>query len=123
MLTHDDYVKWLKTCLSAGLPAMSIDTAARIMAVLYEYGNNEGFTFNQRFIADKDYIQERFGLKAMKVPDPEFVSLRRHNVKELQEYQLKHRSAPADKEHPHRCLAPDWAPRLLKERYNMKFIG
>lgn len=119
----DDYKKWLKTCLSAGIPAISTDTSARIMAVLYEYGNNEGFTFNQKFLADKDYIQDRFGLREMCTPEPKFHTLLRQYIKELQDYQEAHKNYPKDEAHPYRSLAPDWAPNLLQERYNMKFIG
>lgn len=123
MLTTDDYKRWLHDCLTVGIPAISTDTAARIMAVLYEYGNNEGFTFNQKFLAEKDYIQDRFGLREMCVPKPEFHALLKQYVKELEEYQEAHKNDPMDNAHPYRSLAPDWAPRLLKERYNMKFIG
>ena len=123
MLTIDDYKRWLKDCLSVGLPAISIDTSARIMAVLYEYGNNEGFTFNQKFLAEKDYIQDRFGLREMMVPDKDFVILLKQYIKELELYQKVHKNDQRDNEHPYRSIAPDWAPKLLKDRYNMKFIG
>lgn len=43
------YQQWNEACLQADIPAISTDTAARLMAVLHEYGNNEGFTYNQRF--------------------------------------------------------------------------
>ncbi len=106
------------------IPAITTDTAARLMAVLYEYGNNEGFTYNQRFLADMEYIQNRFHIHGSEVVDnPEFVSLLKGYIKELQEYQKAHEFDECDKAHPYRSLAPDWAPELLKERYNMKFIG
>lgn len=123
MLTIDDYKAWLRTCLSAGIPALSIDTSARIMAVLFEYGNNEGFTFNQKFLAEKDYIQDRFGLREMCVPDPSFAIALKGYIKELQEYYEEHKNDPRDAAHPYRSLAPDWAPKLLMDRYQMKFIG
>lgn len=59
------YCKWLESCKQVNLPAITTDTAARLMAVLYEYGNNEGFTLSQKFLAEKDYIQDRFGLREM----------------------------------------------------------
>ncbi len=117
------YKQWLQSCLQFGLPAITTDTAARLMAILYEYGNNEGFTYNEKFLADKEYIQDRFGLREMCTPEPKFHELLRMYIKELQMYQSEHKNDPSDVAHPYRCLAPDWAPALLKERYNMKFIG
>lgn len=118
------YKKWIESCLQADIPAISTDTAARLMAVLYEYGNNEGFTYNKRFLADIEYIQSRFHVLGGEVVDNlEFVSLLKGYVKELQDYQKNHKNDENDKHHPYRSLAPDWAPDLLKERYDMKFIG
>ena len=117
------YCKWLESCRQVNLPAITTDTAARLMAVLYEYGNNEGFTLSQKFLADKEYIQDRFGLREMCTPEPKFHTLLRQYIKELQEYQEVHKNDPKDDAHPYRSLAPDWAPQLLKERYNIKFIG
>lgn len=117
------YCKWLESCRQVNLPAITTDTAARLMAVLYEYGNNEGFTLSQKFLAEKDYIQDRFGLKEMCTPEPKFHRLLRQYIKELQTYQETHRNDPKDEVHPYRSLAPDWAPQILKERYNIKFIG
>lgn len=117
------YQQWLEACHQFDLPAISTDTAARIMAVLYEYGNNEGFTYSQRFLADKEYIQDRFGLRGTMTPEPEFHALLKGYIDELQEYQAAHKSDPKDDKHPYRSMAPDWAPQLLKERYNMNFIG
>lgn len=117
------YAQWLESCRQADIPAISTDTAARLMAVLYEYGNNEGFVLNQKFLADKDYIQERFGLHGMGVVKPEFHRLLKGYIKELQDYQDAHKNDTTDKGNPYRAMAPDWAPQLLKDRYNMKFIG
>jgi hypothetical protein len=117
------YRQWLDTCRQANIPAISTDTAARLMAVLHEYGNNEGFTYNKRFLADMDYIQKRFGLHEMGVVEPAFQVLLKEYIEELQEYQKAHKDDKCDNGHPYRSLAPDWAPELIKERYSMKFIG
>lgn len=113
------YKEWMTMCRQADLPAISTDTAARLMAVLYEYGNNEGFTYNEKFLVDKEYIQDRFGLRETKTPDPEFHRILKEYIKEIEDYR---------KAHPHegiggKPVAPEWCPRLLKERYNMNFIG
>lgn len=117
------YSKWLESCLQCGIPAISTDTAARIMAVLYEYGNNEGFTYNQKFLADKDYIQKKFGLYEMGIVEPKFHTLLIQYVKELQDYQRDHKDERFTDKGGLKPIAPDWAPQLLKERYKMDFIG
>lgn len=95
------------------MPAISTDTAARLMAVLYEYGNNEAFVYNQKFLADKDYIQERFGLHGGGVVDATFHPLLKQYIKELQEYYAAHDTTDR---------IPEWARRLLKERYEINLI-
>ncbi len=115
------YQQWLESCKQCDIPAISTDTAARLMAILYEYGNNEDFTYNRKFLADKEYIQDRFGLQGACVPDPHFHALLRQYVKELQDYYIGHKSK--DTMQDLEDLVPDWAPKLLKDRYNMKFIG
>lgn len=117
------YRQWLESCKQMGIPAISTDMAARLMAVLYEYGNNEGLTLSQKFLDDKDYIQDRFGLREMCTPEPQFLELLKGYIKELQEYQIEHKNDPIDRDNPYRPLAPDWAPQLLKDRYGIKFIG
>lgn len=117
------YQQWNEACQQADIPAISTDTAARLMAVLYEYGNNEGFTYNQRFLADMDYIKRRFGLHEAGVVEPAFHALLKSYIKSLQEYQEAHKNDERDDNYLYRALAPDWVPKLLKERYNMKFIG
>lgn len=117
------YAQWLESCRQADIPAISTDTAARLMAILHEYGNNEEFTYNQKFLADKDYIQNKFGLREMCVPEPRFHALLKQYIKELQDYQQEHKDDVTDKAKPYKAMTPDWAPQLLKDRYNMKFIG
>lgn len=114
------YTQWLETCRHAGIPAISTDTAARLMAVLHEYGNNEAFTYNKKFLADMEYIKKRFHLYGTGIVPIEFSSLLKDYIKELQDYQQAHEKDACDET---RRIAPDWAPALLKERYNIKFIG
>lgn len=118
------YSQLLEACSKVNIPVISTDTAARLLAILYEYGNNEGFTYNERFLADIEYIQNRFHIHGSEaVDDVEFVSLLRKYIDEFQQYYKAHRKDERDPEHPYRTIAPAWAPALLKERYNMKFIG
>ena len=114
------YQLWLKTCLQCEMPAISTDTAARIMAILYEYGNHEQLTHNLKFITDCEYIQERFGVRGSMSPDPGFCSSFRSHVKELQDYQTMCREDVINKSHRYGIQAPDWVFRLLMERYDIR---
>lgn len=104
MLTIDDYQKWLASFEALGLPAISLDTCARILAVTCVLGNNEFMVMNKRFKADVEYIQRHFGIAGGESPDPAIIRPLRHYIELLE-------SATE---------LPDWAERLFKERYNMK---
>lgn len=102
-----------RTALNCGLPIISTDTSARIMAVLCVHGNNEFMVHSPKFTIEMRYIQDRFGLKGAHVPDVEIVKGIQAYVKELQEYEKAH---PNDR-------YPEWATRLFKERYGFKLIN
>ena len=113
---------WNMTCLVAGIPAITTDTCARLMAVLYVHGNNELMTHHKGFLADVRYIQLRFNIHGCGVPDPEFVELLQGYIRELQ-------SADNDCERPngsealfHRNI-PEWAKELYNGRYGIKLIN
>lgn len=111
----DFYHKLLRTSLSVGLPVISRDTSARILAVIYGYGNNEAFAMSPKLTEDIKYIQERFGIKGGAVPEKEFADLLRWYIKDIELYDKnKH-----DTGKPY----PDWATRLFKDRYGIKLIN
>lgn len=110
---------WNKACLHAGIPAISTDTAARIMAVVYVHGNNEAFTFNQNCIADMDYIQKRFGMYGAGVPDSEFARLLKGYIKELEEFIEKNKHLAEERGVVFYDAKPQWATDLFKENYNI----
>lgn len=78
MSIDNDYLAMLRTRHSAaqlGIPAMEpwpIDRAARLMAILQVFGNNEGFTLSSKFNADRVYIQDIYGIEGGSTPDPDF---------------------------------------------------
>ncbi len=109
---------WNDTCLAAGIPSISTDTSARIMAVLYVHGNNEAFTFNQKFVADMEYIQKRFHIEGAGTPSCDFVDLLIEYVSELEQYALQHKNE--SKEAVFSDGKPQWAIDLFKEMYNIK---
>ncbi len=104
MLTIEDYRKTIATFEAASLPFISTDTSARILAVTCVLGNNEFMVMNQKYKADVEYLQRRFGIDGGETPKPEIIAPLRAYVRELE--QAKE--------------LPEWAEKLFKERYNMK---
>lgn len=96
---------WLEACQSAGIPAVTTDTAARVLAVLYVFGGeHEEMTLNVKFTQEVKYIQRRFRIEGGEVPDKDFAHLLRHYVR-----QLEQQSEP-----------PQWAVSLYRDRYGIK---
>ena len=96
---------WLDACMSAGIPAVTTDTAARVLAVLYVFGGeHEEMTLNVKFTQEVKYIQKRFHIDGGEVPDETFVLTFQHYVKELEK-----QNDP-----------PEWAVNLYRDRYGIK---
>lgn len=114
---NDIRKQWNESCLSAGLPSLSTDTCARIMAVLLVHGNNESFTHNMHFVADVEYIQKRFNLHGAGVVPSEFAVLLKKYKQELDEYNELHKNEVEG------CIfsdaKPEWAVKLFKDMYNI----
>lgn len=94
--------------LQLDIPAISIDTAAKIMAVLYLYGNNEDMVFNKKLLADIRYIQRRFLLCGGETPNPNFVRAINLNIAQAKAYEKEYHSIP------------DWAITLFHEWYHIE---
>lgn len=112
----------INTSLNAGFPFISSDTSARIMAVLFCYGNNEQMVYNPHLRQDLEYIQRRFGVIGGERPDADFVELVKEYVQELEDYEEEHKD-----EQTSGALftthCPRWAKQLFKERYGIKLIN
>lgn len=104
MLTIDDYKRWLRDCLTIGLPAISTDTSARILAVVCVLGNNENMVMSPKCRAELEYIQKRFGIDGGEVPAAEIIPLLKQYVAELEKA----------------TEVPQWAEKIFKERYGIK---
>lgn len=108
---------WLNACLATDIPAVTRDTAARLMAVLYVHGgSHEEMVMNRKFTNEMRYIQRRYGIEGGQRPDREVVSLIQHYVRELEGYQGEHAEDDAGK-------APEWAVRLFRDRYGIRLGG
>lgn len=114
---------WNATCLSAGIPAISTDTAARIMAVTYAHGNNEAFVLNPNFVADLDYICKRFHIHGAGTPNADFAELLRKYVSELETFEEAHEGEGSQGGALFKPHVPQWAVDLFKDRYNIKLIN
>lgn len=95
--------QWNEACLSLGLPALTLPTCAKLMAVLLHFGNNEAFVLSPHFRADCDYIQKRYRLNGGESPDPDFAEELRHYSQ-----QIENEAEP-----------PQWAKKLFKDMYNI----
>lgn len=100
------------TCLNAGLDIIPLDTAARVMAILLLYGNNEGFTLSPKFRCECQYIQKKWGINGGESPDPDFANALQYYVKFLEDYA---------KEYP-KEVVPQWAKDLTQNRYGIKLL-
>ena len=107
VVKHDEkfYMGILNDALTVGLPIISTDTAARLMATTYVYGGgNEALVLSPKFQCDCKYIQKKFGIQGSEVPDAKFATFLQTYVKEL--------------ENSKEC--PQWVRDLMNRRYNIK---
>lgn len=114
---------WNNACLSADIPAISIDTCARIFAVLYVHGNNEAFVYNKSFLSDIRYIQTRFGISGGETPDPNFSELIKEYIRELEDYEDAHKNDEGKSGALFHSSKPEWAVNLFKDRYNIDLLN
>ena len=111
---------WLEACEQMGIPAITTDTSAKIMAIVYVHGGGEEeMVLNQKFVNDVQYIQRRFHIQGGEVPDETFVLTMQHYVHELEAYMNSNRRDPKNDI----SSIPEWAHRLMKDRYGMKLHG
>ena len=114
---------WLNACLAADIPAVTRDTAARLMAVLYVHGGgHEEMVMNRKFTNEMRYIQRRYGIEGGQRPDAEVVSLIQHYVRELEQYEGEHGNGSDTDADGSKVMdsAPEWAVRLFRDRYGIK---
>ena len=110
---------WNEACLQVGLPSISLDTAARILAVLHiESGCTTAVTFSPKLRADLQYIQERFGISGGETPDAAFVRVFRRYVHEIEAHQKRSRGNAALSAEEQAW--PEWARSLYQDSYNVK---
>ena len=110
------YRDWLNAFHSVDIPAITSDTCARIMAIVNVHGGGEeDMVLSPKITNDVQYIQQRFHIQGGEIPDRDFARLMRHYVRELEDYMKRH---PHDK-----TSIPEWAHKLLQDRYGIKLHG
>lgn len=111
----ETYSKWLESCLQCGIPAISTDTAARILAVVYLCSNNENFTHNGKLKADLNYICKRWQIEGGESVSSTIHTLIRQYSHEIEDFINKHpRDWGNEKEQE---LYPKWCEELIFDRY------
>lgn len=58
--------------------------AARLMAIVQVFGNNEGFTLSPKFKIDREYIQQLYHIDGGEVPDADFAAHLRYWVRQYE---------------------------------------
>lgn len=116
------YRQWLDACLQTGIPAMTIGTAARIMAVVYLCANNENFTHNVKLRLDVEYICKRWHIGPGETVDPKFAALLKSYSREIEEHIAKHEEEAANWLQRCRSDYPQWCRDLIWERYGFKLF-
>lgn len=101
------------TALQAGIPIISLDTSARILAVLYVHGNNEFMVHSDKFHVEINYIQKRFRIEGGDSPDRAIIPKLKQYIEELEQF---------EQTYPNKRF-PEWADKLFRERYGFKLIN
>lgn len=112
-----DYRAMLQTRRSAvllglkGMDPWPPAKAARLMAIVMVWGNNEGFSLSPKFQIDREYIQEVYNIDGGRTPDNDrFNDYLRHYVERME--------AVSDESDPYFIEASDW----IHEMYNFKLF-
>jgi hypothetical protein len=119
---HELYKDWLGAFAAIGTPAISRDTAARILAVTYVHGNNEALTMNKKYLQEIEHIQQMYHIDGGETPDAEIVVLIQKYIKELEQYRDEHDNDPTG-EAVFKNHAPQWAHKLFMDRFGIKLIN
>ena len=120
--------QWNEACLAAGIPAISDDNAATILATVYLYGNNEAMVMNPIFIEDLRYIKKRYKIEGGETPDADFAMLLKERISEMEEYDsVREKEKPSNGTLSRQYIPPQHIPPyardLFMSRYGIKLIN
>lgn len=118
----EDYRKWLQSCLAAGIPALTLDTCARLLAIVYVLGGSmEAFTHNEKLKAEWQYAQKRLNIGDGLTPDEEGAELLREYADELESH-YENALANEDSGSPLAKVHPEWVVEFMNNRYNINHL-
>lgn len=120
----DIYEQWLKAFESIGTPAISTDTAAKILAVTYVHGGaNSDFVYNEKLGQDLRHIQRLYGVSGGEAPNIDIVEGVKKYTNDLENYRDKWQNTDDEEDTgDFRMKVPQWAYDLFKSRYNINLI-
>ena len=73
---------------------------------------NEEFVYSYKLRVESQFAQEKYHIIGGETPDPRFVLLLQRYIREIEIYQEQHKGG-----------YPDWAVRLMKDRYGIKLYN
>lgn len=108
---------WNDAFLAAGINVMSVDRAAKILAMVYVLGgSHSSYTHSVLLRADLEYITKRYGIYGNGTPDSEITPLIRKYAEELNSAYM---TATEKNEVGLRVnWYPEWATKIAKH-YNL----
>lgn len=113
----DTYSQWLESCLQCGIPAISTDKAAKILAMVYVLGgSHSSYTYSTYLRSTLEYIKKRFHIDGSETPDANIIPLIRQYSQELE---TAYSNATEHSEVGLRInWYPEWASKIAEE-YNL----
>lgn len=121
-MENDPYKAWLQSCLNAGIPALSLETCCRLLAIVYVIGGSmEAFTHNEKLKAEWQYAKIRLNIGGGLTPDAEGAALLKDYVNELETY-YKTAGPDAKSSSALAVKHPDWVVNFMKLRYNINAL-
>lgn len=106
---HELYSQFCEALKAVEIAPMSLDRAARLLAILYVHGGqNEAFVTHPRLTRDIFTAQDVLNIHGGQVPNPEGMRLMQGYIRELESY-VKAKSN----------TAPLWADEMMR-RYNVE---
>lgn len=111
------YQQYLENCLQCGIPAISTDKAAKILAMLYVLGgSHSSYTYSTNLRASLEYIKKRFHIDGGETPDASIIPLIKQYSQELE---TAYANADERSEVGLRTnWYPEWASKIAEE-YNL----
>lgn len=105
--------QWYQSCLQAGIPAIGMDKAAKILAMVYVLGgSHSSYTHSIGLRSTLDYIKKKFNIEGGETPDARILPLIKQYSKEIED---AFANAPESSNGIAKDWYPDWVTRIAEE--------